>query len=142
MQGRGGRTADGLSIWLKPLGYLLVASAVFVLIPSLIDRAAFWNHREDLSWIQNLPEVFAGIIGIAITVVAIIVELAATRYTARITELFFKNRTNSVVMTRGVAAPKLWPGCWVRSSSSRPSIFCFSRMATNSISGVMMPARA
>jgi hypothetical protein len=49
--------------------------------------------------LQNLPEVFAGVIGIALTVVAIIVELAANRYTARITELFFRARINSVIMS-------------------------------------------
>ncbi len=56
------------------------------------------------------------------------------------------SRTNSGVMTAGIAAPKLCPGCWrvtisgsVRSISSR---FPFSRIATNSISGVTMPRRA
>ncbi len=52
------------------------------------------------------------------------------------------SRTNSGVITLGVAAPKLWPGCWLRSSSSRPSSFWFSRIATYSISGVMIPWRA
>jgi hypothetical protein len=52
------------------------------------------------------------------------------------------SRTNSGVITRGMAAPKLCPGCWVRSMSSRPSSLWFSRIATYSISGVTMPRRA
>ncbi|MNT75501.1 hypothetical protein D3C72_2144020 [compost metagenome] len=54
------------------------------------------------------------------------------------------SRTNSGVMIFGTLAPKLWPACcW----SSRPaaratSSFMFSRMATYSISAVMMPLRA
>ena len=66
------------------------------------------------------------------------------------------SRTNSGVTSRGIAAPKDWPGCWrPRSSAIRapvgpaalsPSRYSrrrpFSRMATNSISGVTMPRRA
>ena len=55
------------------------------------------------------------------------------------------SRTNSGVMTAGIAAPNDWPACWAnrpgsvsRSASSR----CPSRMATYSISGVTMPRRA
>src|SRR5690554_2050039 len=54
------------------------------------------------------------------------------------------SRTNSGVISCAMAAPKLCPGCWRCSSpASRASAsFMFSRMATNSISGVMMPRRA
>jgi hypothetical protein len=44
--------------------------------------------------LSNMPEVIAGILGITITVVAIIVELAANRYTPRITELFVHSPIN------------------------------------------------
>ncbi|MCB9679203.1 MAG: DUF2254 domain-containing protein [Alphaproteobacteria bacterium] len=46
----------------------------------------------------SFSEVTVGILGIAITVVAIIVELAANRYTPRITELFVHDRVNQLVM--------------------------------------------
>jgi hypothetical protein len=46
----------------------------------------------------GLPEVIAGILGISITVVAIIVELASNRYTARITELFISSLVNISVL--------------------------------------------
>ncbi|MCY1200329.1 hypothetical protein D9M72_117580 [compost metagenome] len=66
------------------------------------------------------------------------------------------SRTNSGVMEAGMAAPKDWPGCWrsrrltifspsgplARSVSRYCSRRRFSRMATNSISGVTMPRRA
>lgn len=93
----GGPNAESVRVWLRPLGYLLVIAALFILGPFIFDATLFRDHSEDLSWVQNLPEVFAGVIGIAITVVAIIVELAANRYTARITELFFRARINSMV---------------------------------------------
>ena len=49
------------------------------------------------------------------------------------------SRTNSGVMTLGMLAPQEWPGCWAARLASRR---WFSRRATNSISGVMMPLRA
>jgi uncharacterized membrane protein len=36
--------------------------------------------------------------GIAITVVSIVVQLAANRYTSRVTDMFFRDRTNLAVM--------------------------------------------
>ncbi|TNE84755.1 MAG: DUF2254 domain-containing protein [Deltaproteobacteria bacterium] len=48
--------------------------------------------------LSGLGEVTVGVLGIAITVVAIIVELAANRYTPRITELFLRDATNLAVM--------------------------------------------
>jgi hypothetical protein len=97
-----GPSSGGVSTWLRPLGYLVAIATIFVVVPFIFDEFIFHfprSERDDLSWVQNLPEVFAGVIGIAITVVAIIVELAANRYTARITELFFKARINSLVMS-------------------------------------------
>lgn len=99
-----GSQRAGITIWVRPLGYLLVIAAVFIVGPFLVDTFVLGDHREDLSWVQNLPEVFAGVIGIAITVVAIIVELAANRYTARITELFFRARVNSAILAFYVVA--------------------------------------
>jgi hypothetical protein len=61
------------------------------------------------------------------------------------------SRTNSGVIRFGVFAPKFIPGCWWRrllrglrgdSSDFNSSSPWFSRMAMNSISGVMMPWRA
>src|SRR5664279_1661617 len=46
----------------------------------------------------NLAQVIAAVLGIAITVVSIVVQLAATRYTSRVAEMFFRDRTNLVVM--------------------------------------------
>ena len=45
-----------------------------------------------------LSSIIAAVLGIIITVVSIVVQLAATRYTPAITEMFFKDRTNLKVM--------------------------------------------
>lgn len=49
--------------------------------------------------LTSFAEVTVGVLAIAITVVAIIVELAANRYTPRITELFVADPANQVVLS-------------------------------------------
>ncbi|MBT8481282.1 MAG: DUF2254 domain-containing protein, partial [Myxococcales bacterium] len=51
-----------------------------------------------LERISSSVEVVAGLLAIAITVVAIVVELAANRYTPRITQLFLSESINRVVL--------------------------------------------
>src|SRR5678816_1382475 len=46
----------------------------------------------------NLAQIIAAVLGIAITVVSIVVQLAATRYTSRVADLFFRDRINLGVM--------------------------------------------
>ena len=48
--------------------------------------------------VAGLAEVIVAVLGIAITVVAIIVELAANRYTPRISELFIRDPVNAAVL--------------------------------------------
>ncbi len=52
--------------------------------------------RETLA---GFSEVAVGVLGIAITVVAILVELAAHRYTPRITEMFVRDPVNVTVLS-------------------------------------------
>ncbi|MFW6067572.1 MAG: DUF2254 family protein [Myxococcota bacterium] len=99
-----------LRTWLLPLSILLgCALAVFLLL-FWIDAAGeqhplaalrlFFQPNPDsaMGTLSNAAEVVAAVLAIAITVVAIVVELAANRYTHRITELFVAEPTNFVVM--------------------------------------------
>ena len=65
--------------------------------------------RDTLS---GLGEITVGVLGVALTVVAIILELAANRYTPRITELFLRAPINAVVMSLYVVTSVLvlWVG--------------------------------
>jgi hypothetical protein len=60
----------------------------------------------------SLAQVIAAVLGIAITVVSIVVQLAANRYTSRVTDMFFRDRTNLAVMGFFVVAciEALWVG--------------------------------
>ena len=56
----------------------------------------------DAGTLQNelgaLAQIIVAVLGIAITVVSIVVQLAATRYTPRIADMFFRDKTNLVIM--------------------------------------------
>ena len=64
----------------------------------------------------SLAQVIAAVLGIAITVVSIVVQLAATRYTSRVADLFFRDRINLGVMGFFVVAcvEALWVSFTVR----------------------------
>lgn len=99
--------SGGLRTWLLPFTILLSASLAVFLFAFQFDadlgsgRLGMIFHPNGsiaADTIQNSADVIAGILGIAITVVAIVVELAANRYTHRITELFVHEPTNFMVM--------------------------------------------
>jgi hypothetical protein len=96
-------------VWLLPLG-LLLGSALTVFLGTLaLDASAaddpvhalelFFdpNPESAANTLSNAGEIVAAVLAIAITVVAIVVELAANRYTHRITELFVSEPINFVV---------------------------------------------
>ena len=56
------------------------------------------NPQSASETLSNAGEIAAAVLAIAITVVAIVVELAANRYTHRITELFVAEPINFIVM--------------------------------------------
>jgi len=62
----------------------------------------------DIDTMQNtlgsMAQTVAAVLGIVITVVSIVVQLAATRYTPRIADMFFRDRTNVGVMSFFVIA--------------------------------------
>jgi Predicted membrane protein (DUF2254) len=85
--------------------------AAFWLLDYFVIDAAFAHHKQgpfrqifdfDALTMQNalgsLSQVIAAVLGIAITVVSIVVQLAATRYTSRVADLFFRDKINLGVM--------------------------------------------
>jgi len=73
--------------------------------------------------LSNAAEVVAAVLAVAITVVAIVVELAATRYTHQITQLFVREPANVAVMTLFVATALLclWVSAEVPALSASPA---------------------
>lgn len=100
-------------IWIGPVLGLACVTAAALLAVFLSDwlrrpealrakgplELLFLYDEETLqNTLGNLASTVVAVLGIVITVVAIVVQLAATRYTPRVTELFFRERTNLFVL--------------------------------------------
>lgn len=64
----------------------------------LLDIFSSLSVSDSRQVLGGMGEVITAILGIVITVASIIVQLAATRYTPRITEMFFRDKTNLMVI--------------------------------------------
>ena len=69
--------------------------------------------------VSNTAEVVAAVLGIAVTVVAIIVQLAATRFNHRISTLFAREPVNILVLSFFVLTAVLC--VWVSATTSEGS---------------------
>ena len=65
---------------------------------NLVHALLHQNVDQARSTLGGLGEVMAAVLGLALTVSSIIVQLAATRFTPHITSLFFRARTNLLVL--------------------------------------------
>lgn len=116
-------------VWLYPLVVLGSISLLWFTLLCSLDYLIFYNLGQSF-WtvlttaaatevqgtLGGLPEVVVAILGIVITVVSIILQLSATRYTPRVTEMFFRDRTNLVVLSYFVvtATQCIWVSLAVR----------------------------
>lgn len=65
---------------------------------SPVDHYLDFDAESVSNSIGVLSSIIAAVLGIIVTVVSIVVQLAATRYTPAVTEMFFRDRTNRIVM--------------------------------------------
>ncbi len=96
--------------WLKPFALLFTISfgiyafargVDFLLHSSGINPfGIFYNSEIDVlsNTLGGLGEVVTGVLAIEITALAIIVQLAANKYSSKIFELFFENRINVIIL--------------------------------------------
>jgi hypothetical protein len=98
-------------IWFASLAVLGLTAALvffglfqidFARVPSKADsmlgQLLHFDPDTAQNALGNLAQVIAAVLGIVITVVSIVVQLAATRYTPRVAEMFFRDRTNLAVL--------------------------------------------
>ena len=97
----GGLTLAALA--LTSMALLAIASALGRVDLDMIANPVRWLTELDTAaafdTLSNTAEVLAGVLAVAITVVAIVVELAATRYSHRITRLFITEPVNVAVLS-------------------------------------------
>jgi hypothetical protein len=117
-----------LKVWVRPFALIFATSALSFFLLYMLDYSLgqtktglfslfFSGDRESaINILGSVAEVMAAVLGIAITVVAIIVELAANRYTSRVTDLFVRDRVNFLVLALFVVATLqcLWTGASFR----------------------------
>jgi len=122
---RDGRHASGLPhtlrVWLLPLAALGAASFTLLTASwwlderagstSLVATLTALDRDRAAEALGGVAQVVTQVLGVAISVVAIIVELASNRYTHRVTELFFRAKINFAVMGLFVLAGL--DGLWV-----------------------------
>ena len=95
-------------VGLRGFAVLFGLAALLLALATWLEGSDAWRHP--LRWLASLDnasalallsgsaQVVAGVLAILITVVAIVVELAATRYTHSIAQLFVRDRVNQAVM--------------------------------------------
>lgn len=86
------------SFWLDVLTAALDAQGEVVTVAGLWHSVLHQDLEQARNTLGGLGEVMAAVLGLALTVSSIIVQLAATRFTPHITSLFFRARTNLLVL--------------------------------------------
>lgn len=66
--------------------------------PDPVTHYLSFNDEAVSNSIGVLSSIIAAVLGIIVTVVSIVVQLAANRYTPAVTEMFFRDRTNLGIM--------------------------------------------
>ncbi|MCK4358791.1 MAG: DUF2254 domain-containing protein, partial [Candidatus Cloacimonetes bacterium] len=105
---------DKILTWIQPLAMILGAVLVLFFFSRLIDIILTseytisklfkgWIFLTDpeiaASSIATMLEVVTAVLGVSITVVAIVIQLSATRYTSRIIDLFITDKVNFIIFS-------------------------------------------
>ncbi|MDH3429756.1 MAG: DUF2254 domain-containing protein [Gammaproteobacteria bacterium] len=90
----------------------------------LVERLTSLGPDVTFEVLTNAAELLAAVLAIAITVVAIVVELAANRYSHRITTMFVREPVNIFVMSFFVVATihSIWNSLFVGGDSTQAVI--------------------
>lgn len=86
------------SFWLDLITAALDEHPDEVTAGGLVRSVLYQDLDQARNTLGGLGEVMAAVLGLALTVSSIIVQLAATRFTPHITSLFFRARTNLLVL--------------------------------------------
>ena len=86
------------SFWLDVLTAALDDQSDEITMAGLLRSILHQDLEQARNTLGGLGEVMAAVLGLALTVSSIIVQLAATRFTPHITSLFFRARTNLLVL--------------------------------------------
>lgn len=86
------------SFWLDLITAAIDEHPDEITAKGLVHSVLYQDIDQARNTLGGLGEVMAAVLGLALTVSSIIVQLAATRFTPHITSLFFRARTNLLVL--------------------------------------------
>ncbi|MBI3726350.1 DUF2254 domain-containing protein, partial [bacterium] len=124
------RAIQLLRAWVVPSAVMLAAFALAYVPVACFDYSRyarpgegparslleilFWPEALDKDVLGTIGQAMPSVLAIAITVVAIIVELASNRYTSQVTDLFIRDKTNLTVI--GLLVVSSIQPFWIASS--------------------------
>lgn len=88
------------SLWILGLGVLLIV-LLRVMAPALLwmmSPERIQDQETLHEFVGTLAQVLSGVLGFTISVVAIVVQLSASRFTPKVTELFLKEKVNFFIV--------------------------------------------
>jgi hypothetical protein len=102
-----------LTTWVVPFALIGAIACMVFALSTVVDLigannfslGAMWesltaqDRDQAVNTLGSLGEIMAATLGLALTVSSIIVQLAATRFTPIVTSLFFRDRTNWLVLS-------------------------------------------
>jgi hypothetical protein len=103
---RGEQSRQWMRNWLIPFGIIVGFAVSAYLILNLVDlyffggrhtfgEVLFFSSAEDAAGaVSSMAQVLVGIVGLVVTVVAIVLQLAAQRYTPKLVDLFIADKVN------------------------------------------------
>jgi hypothetical protein len=139
---------ESLFEWLTPFAIIVAASTVAFFATSMVDfqRAAelrvFWetlfysDPSSAADDVGSLAEVLIGVLGLTLTVVAIVVQLAAQRYTPKLVDLFLADRVNAFTFLGMVFASVFC--IWIIYSIRSDYVPVFGNLALMAITTVLL----
>ena len=138
--------------WIYPMVALsaiaLTLSVSLFSIDYYLDDAAvsnpfrhYWSFDSEAvsNSIGVMSSIIAAVLGIVITVVSIVVQLAATRYSPAVTEMFLRDKTNLFVMSIYVVGCVM--GFWISfgvNTNWVPRVSLITMLATSTMGFVLM----
>lgn len=89
------------TVWLLGLGVLLIVllRVIAPVLPPLLSPELIQDQDILRDFIGTLAQVLSGVLGFTISVVAIVVQLSASRFTPKVTELFLREKVNFFIIS-------------------------------------------
>ena len=142
------------AIVLESAGSILVtllSGAAFFSLDVLLNRTVFKGSADvwlgmDIDGWRNvaafMPEVVFAVVGIALSIVSLILQLSATRYNSYVVELFFRDKVSKNTLNFFVTTAIfcVWLNCMLGTTESNfiPRFSCLWMMITVSVASLMI----